>query len=109
MCQNCRLAKSSRLNSVRKTDPPFSTKINPQRDPQLIQIETVLSQAIWDAADQGTRKPFTWGGLRGDHQRHAIAQGFAQLDEFRPRSSSSLLLKKRVEFVLTKTAQLPMI
>lgn len=55
-----------------------------------------------DAVNRGSRKPFTWGGLKGYQQLQAIAQGLARLDETHPDAAYLLLLKKRVEFVLAK-------
>jgi len=73
-----------------------------QRDPELIQIETYLRQAIRDAVYQGSRKPFVWGGLRGYEQLQAIAQGLEQAQAPHPDSAYLWLLKDRVDFVLAK-------
>jgi len=74
----------------------------PTRDTQFLQIETSLRQAIRDAVNRGSRKPLTWGGLKGYQQLQAIAQGLSQLDETHPDAAYLLFLRKRVEFVLVK-------
>jgi hypothetical protein len=43
------------------------------RDNQLRQIETQIRQAIRDAVNRTSRKPFYWGGLAGYQQLEAIA------------------------------------
>jgi len=72
------------------------------RDPELIQIETYLRQAIRDAVYQSSRKPFAWGGLRGYEQLQAIAQGLEQAQAPYPDTAYLQLLKDRVDFVLAK-------
>jgi len=57
---------------------------------------------VRDAVNQGSRKPLTWGGLKGYQQLQAMAQGLTQLDESLPDTAYLLLLKKRIEFVLAK-------
>lgn len=74
----------------------------PSRDPQLIQIETCLRQAIRDAVNQGSRKPFTWGGLIGYQQLRAIAKELSQLNKAYSAEAYLLLLKTGVEFILAK-------
>lgn len=74
----------------------------PTRDTQFLQIETSLRQAIRDSVNQGSRKPLTWGGLKGYQQLQAIAQGLSRLDETHPEAAYLLFLRQRVEFVLTK-------
>jgi hypothetical protein len=71
-------------------------------DPELIQIETYLRQAIRDALYQISRKPFAWGGLRGYEQLQAIAQGLEQAQAPYPDTAYLQLLKDRVDFVLAK-------
>jgi len=51
------------------------------RDPRLIAIEKQVRQAIRDAVNQSSRKPFHWGGLCGYQQLEAIAQAVATLPE----------------------------
>jgi len=74
----------------------------PERDPELIQIETYLRQAIRDAVYQASRKPFAWGGLRGYEQLQAIAQGLERVQAPHPDYVYLRLLKDRVDFVLAK-------
>ena len=51
----------------------------PQRDKDLIRIEKQIRQAIRDAVNRSSRKPFHWGGLAGYHQLQAIAQALDQV------------------------------
>lgn len=51
----------------------------PDRDKHLIQIEKQIRQAIRDAVNRNSRKPFNWGGLAGYHQLQAIAQALNQV------------------------------
>lgn len=55
-----------------------------------------------DAVNQGSRKPLTWGGLKGYQQLQAIALSLAQIDGTHPDEAYLLLLKNRLEFVLAK-------
>ena len=55
-----------------------------------------------DTVNQGSRKPLTWGGLKGYQQLQAIAQGLTQLEESSPDIAYLMFLKKRIEFVLAK-------
>jgi hypothetical protein len=57
---------------------------------------------VRDAVNQGSRKPLTWGGLKGYHQLQAIAEGLASLEETCSDAEYLMSLKKRVEFVLAK-------
>jgi hypothetical protein len=68
----------------------------------LIRIETHIRQAIRDAVNQGSRKPFFWGGLNGYEQLQAIAQGLDQVQDSNPESDYLRLLSSRVERVLVK-------
>ena len=70
------------------------------RDPVLIQIETHLRQAIRDAVNQGSRKPFFWGGLHGYEQLQVIAEELDQVQEHNPESDYLCLLGSRVKRVL---------
>jgi hypothetical protein len=79
--------------------PPLSSS-GANRDPVLIQIETHLRQAIRDAVNQGSRKPFFWGGLHGYEQLRLIAEGLEQVQEGIPESVYLRLLRSRVERVL---------
>jgi len=49
------------------------------RDSRLIAIEKQVRQAIRDAVNQASRKPFHWGGLCGYQQLETIAQVLATL------------------------------
>lgn len=69
---------------------------------QLIEIENQIRQAIRDAVNRSSRKPFTWGGLSGYEQLAAIEQGLQQLPENNSESQYLRLLKMRVERVLAK-------
>jgi hypothetical protein len=68
----------------------------------LIQIERYLRQAIRDAVNQSSRKPFAWGGLKGYEQLCAIAQGLEQIQTVGPEGDYLRVLKSRVEWVLVK-------
>jgi len=66
----------------------------------LIQIETYLRLAIRDAVNQGSRKPFVWGGLNGYEQLCAVAQGLDQVQQADPEGHYLRLLRSRVTRVL---------
>jgi hypothetical protein len=66
----------------------------------LIQIETHLRQATRDAVNQGSRKPFFWGGLHGYEQLQVIAEELDQVQDCNPESDYLRLLRSRVEKVL---------
>ena len=51
----------------------------PKRDKDLIRLEKQIRQAIRDAVNRSSRKPFYWGGLAGYHQMEAIAQALDQV------------------------------
>jgi hypothetical protein len=68
----------------------------------LIWIETHIRQAIRDAVNRGSRKPFFWGGLNGYEQLQAIAHGLDQVQDTPPESDYLYLLRSRVEKVLAK-------
>ncbi len=72
------------------------------RDPILIQLESLIRQAIRDALNRSSRKPFVWGGLQGYEQLEAIAQGLDQTQEASLESPYLALLRARVERVLAK-------
>lgn len=78
--------------------PLYSPKTG--RDPVLIQIETHLRQATRDAVNQGSRKPFFWGGLHGYEQLQVIAEELDQVQDRNPESDYLRLLRSRVEKVL---------
>ena len=70
------------------------------RDAQIVQIEKQIRQAVRDAVNRHTRKPFYWGGLKGYQQLGAIAQALQPMKD--PGNQNQFLQKllKRVEFVL---------
>ena len=75
---------------------------SPERDKELIHIEKQIRQAIRDAVNRNSRKPFYWGGLAGYHQLKAIAQA---LDQIIPSGEGSAYLRRLtqpVERVLEK-------
>jgi hypothetical protein len=47
----------------------------------LIALEKQVRQAIRDAVNHNSRKPFHWGGLSGYQQLKAIAQALTSLPE----------------------------
>lgn len=49
------------------------------RDDQLLALERQLKQAVRDAVNRPSRKPFYWSGLSGYRQLSAIASGIRQL------------------------------
>jgi len=51
------------------------------RDAGLIRLETQIRQAIRDAVNRNSRKPFYWGGLAGYQQLEAIAQALHQVTD----------------------------
>ena len=71
-----------------------------------MRIETHLRQAIRDAVNRPSRKPFFWGGVAGYQQLEALAQAFRQ--GTRPAADSPYLrrLLGQVERVLSKNRSL---
>jgi hypothetical protein len=47
---------------------------NPESAKELMEIESQFRMAIRDAVNRATRKPFSWGGLKGYRQLESIAQ-----------------------------------
>ena len=68
----------------------------------MIQIETQIHQAIRDAVNRNSRKPFSWGGLVGYQQLQAIAQALGLLKDGNPENRYLRYLAQRVEWVLVK-------
>lgn len=68
----------------------------------LIWIETQVRQAIRDAVNRGSRKPFAWGGLSGYEQLEAIDKGLDQIRGIYFESDYLLSLQTRMERVLAK-------
>ena len=68
----------------------------------LIWIETQVRQAIRDAVNRSSRKPFAWGGLSGYEQLEAMVQGLDQIRGINDESDYLLWLRTKVEMVLAK-------
>jgi hypothetical protein len=68
----------------------------------LIWIETQVRQAIRDAVNRCSRKPFAWGGLSGYQQLEAMKKGLDQIRGINYESDYLLCLRSRVERVLAK-------
>ncbi len=68
----------------------------------MIAIETLFRQAIRDAVNRNSRKPFFWGGLKGYQQLEAVAQALHQVQEDYPESAYLRALIPSVERVLAK-------
>ena len=73
-----------------------------RRDAVLIAIETQVRQAIRDAVNRSSRKPFAWGGLKGYEQLEAIAHELDQVQATGTQSNYLRWLRTRVEWVLAK-------
>jgi hypothetical protein len=89
-----------RILRVSRIPPPGDPGI--PRDPVLIGIETLVRQAIRDAVNRSSRKPFAWGGLSGYEQLEAVVQELDQIQKPGPESAYLRLLRTRVERVLSK-------
>ena len=76
------------------------------RDEKLVEIESYLRQAIRDAVNRPSRKPFAWGGLSGYQQMEAIAQALYQVQTTERESHYLHWLTQRVERVLVKNRSL---
>jgi hypothetical protein len=76
------------------------------RDAELIRIEVQIRQAIRDAVNRNSRKPFYWGGLAGYQQLEAIAQALHQVTEAEEESRYLRQLIWRVDQVLAKNRTL---
>ena len=85
---------------LRRIPPPSS------RNPELILIERQIRQAIRDAVNHNTRKPFYWGGLSGYEQLEAIGQGLQQIQDTDRESDYLRLLRMKVENALEKNHSL---
>jgi hypothetical protein len=85
---------------VNRIPPPREPET--PRDPVLIGIETQVRQAIRDAVNRNSRKPFAWGGLSGYEQLAGIVQGLDQIQEPSLENNYLHLLQTRVERVLAK-------
>ncbi len=53
----------------------------PERDPLLRSLEIQVRQAIQDALNRPSRKPFQWGGWEGYRQLAALDQALAEVPE----------------------------
>ena len=85
---------------VKGIPPPCDHEI--PRDPVLIWIEAQVRQAIRDAVNRSSRKPFALGGLSGYEQLEAMVKGLDQIRETNLESDYLLWLRTRVERVLAK-------
>lgn len=68
----------------------------------MVAIERQIRQAIRDAVNRNSRKPFYWGGLCGYEQLKAIVQGLHQIRKADPENAYLKLLNTKVERVLQK-------
>src|SRR4030066_2363043 len=89
-----------RMLRANRIFPPCDREI--PRDPVLIWIETQVRQAIRDAVNRSSRKPFAWGGLSGYEQLEAMKKGLDQIREINYESDYLLCLRSRVERGLAK-------
>jgi len=67
-----------------------------------VRIEAQIRQAIRDAVNRNSRKPFYWGGLAGYQQLEAIGQALHQATAIDPESDYLRQLIGRVDRVLAK-------
>lgn len=72
------------------------------RDRQLRQIETQIRQAIRDAVNRNSRKPFYWGGLAGYQQLEAIAAALQPSTGQSGESGYMLRLIQQLHWALQK-------
>jgi hypothetical protein len=70
------------------------------RDNELVALERQFKQAIRDAVNRPSRKPFSWGGLAGYRQLSAIADGMRQLVDATPETRYLRRLLSQVERAL---------
>jgi hypothetical protein len=70
------------------------------RDNELVALERQFKQAIRDAVNRPSRKPFAWGGLAGYRQLSAIADGIRQLVDATPETRYLRRLLSQVERAL---------
>jgi hypothetical protein len=70
------------------------------RAQQLLAWEQQLKQAVRDAVNRPSRKPFTWGGLAGYQQLAAIADGLRQIVDGTPSTAFLRQLLSQVERAL---------
>ena len=80
--------------------------MNDARDEGLIRIEKQIRQAIRDAVNRNSRKPFDWGGLAGYQQLQAIDQALCQVNNTGKESHYLHCLSQRVDRVLNKNRTL---
>ena len=76
------------------------------RNAELVRIETQIRQAIRDALNRNSRKPFYWGGLAGYQQLEAIAQALHQVTDVDEESHYLRQLIWRVDRVVAKNLTL---
>ena len=85
---------------------PLFTLAPLPRDGDLVRIETQIRQAIRDAVNRNSRKPFYWGGLAGYQQLAAIAHSLRQVTDADRENRYLRQLLGRVERVLAKNRTL---
>jgi hypothetical protein len=72
------------------------------RDPELVALEGQFRQAIRDAVNRRSRKPFYWGGLVGYRQLEAIAQAMEDLCDPEEQTAYLSRIARQVRRVLEK-------
>ncbi|MCP4605894.1 MAG: hypothetical protein GY847_36170 [Proteobacteria bacterium] len=66
----------------------------------MIEVETWVRVAIYDALNRKSRKPFYWGGLKGYEQLVAISKALGEISYDEPEMEYLGQLKKRVDRVV---------
>lgn len=64
------------------------------------EVEARIREAIRDAVNRQSRKPFYWGGLKGYEQLEAIGQALEEVASDEPETSYLLRLKMQVDRVV---------
>lgn len=72
------------------------------RDREIVALEKQFKQAIRDAVNRPSRKPFSWGGLAGYRQLSAVAKGIRLLVDDTPESAYLRRLLLQVERALDR-------
>lgn len=71
-------------------------------DPEIVALETQCRQAVRDAVNRRSRKPFHWGGLAGYHQLEAIGQALKELSGPDEETTYLAGIARQVERALEK-------
>jgi len=95
--------RSLKRQKKRKVCPEMTS--GTPRDAELRQIETQIRQAIRDAVNRNSRKPFYWGGLAGYQQLEAIAEALHGITEQSEESAYLLQLSRHVDRTLEKNQE----